>query len=131
LEWAYEKKEREWFILMNFQELISRVNNSVDELDFVTARKYIEQNLDLLKDKRPFLKSNARELLVFLEKQNFEPMKRKELAVINSINLYSTKFDLRGLKFAIRENSQLILRKDISLYLNSDAKALLESMKVI
>ncbi|WML44398.1 hypothetical protein [Neobacillus sp. PS3-40] len=117
--------------MMNFQELITMINKSVDELDFVTARKYIEQNLDLLKDKKSLLKSNARELLLFLEKQKVEPLKRNEQAVINSINLYSRKFDIRGLKFAIRENTQLMLRKDILLYLNSDAKALLESMKVI
>jgi hypothetical protein len=125
------KKGKGGFVLINFQELICRINNSVDELDFVTARKYMEQNLDLLKDKKSLLKSNARELLTFLEKQKFEPLKRNELAVIHSINSYSTKFDIRGLKFAIRENSQLILRKDISMYLNSDAKALLESMKII
>jgi predicted nucleic acid-binding protein len=107
------------------------INKSIEELDFVTARKYIEQNLDLLKEKKSLLKSNARDLLNFLEKQKFEPIKRNELAIINSINLYSTKFDIRGLKFVIRENNQLMLRKDLLLYLNSDAKALLESMKVI
>jgi hypothetical protein len=107
------------------------INKSVEELDFVTARKYIEQNLDLLKEKKSLLKSNARELLTFLEKQKFDPIKRNELAIINSINLYSTKFDIRGLKFVIRENNQLMLRKDLLFYLNSDAKALLESMKVI
>jgi hypothetical protein len=116
---------------MNFQELISKINNSVDELDFITARKYIEQNLEILKDKKSYLKNNAREILVFLEKQNFEPLKRKELAIIHSINTYSTKFDIRGLKFVVRDNPQLILRKDILMYFNSDAKALLESMKVI
>lgn len=117
--------------MMNFQELITLINKSVEELDFVTARKYIEQNLDLLKEKKPHLKSNARDLLNFLENQQFEPIKRSELAIINSINLYSTKFDIRGLKFTIRENNQLMLRNDLLLYLNTDAKALLESMKVI
>ncbi|WML44351.1 hypothetical protein [Neobacillus sp. PS3-40] len=41
--------------MMNFQDLINMINQSVEELDFVTARKYIEQNLDLIKERKsPF-----------------------------------------------------------------------------
>lgn len=116
---------------MNPQELITLVNKAVEELDFLTTRKYIEQNMDLLKENKSLLKSNARELLSFLENQKIEPMKRSELAIINTINSYSSNFNIRGLKFVIKENTKLFLRKDLSLYLNSDAKALLESMKVI
>jgi spore cortex formation protein SpoVR/YcgB (stage V sporulation) len=84
--------------MMNFQDLINMINQSFEELDFVTARKYIEQNLDLIKERKSLLKSNARDLLNFLEKQKFEPIKRNVLAIINSINSYATKFDIRGLR---------------------------------
>lgn len=119
---------------MNNKDLINHINKSVEELDFITARKYIEENINYLNENKIYLKGNARELLNFLTKRidsGIEPLKRSELATINSINISASKFDLRGIKFLIKENAQLLLRKDVMEYLNSDAKALLEGMGII
>lgn len=119
---------------MNFEQVIKEINNSVDALDLVTARKYIEENIDLLNSKKNFLNRNARDLLKVLtdmHNSNYKPLQRNELAIINTINAYATRFDLRGLKLLIKENSQLLLREDIIPYFNKDAKIVLEGMGAI
>ena len=47
------------------------------------------------------------------------------------MNNYASKFDLRGLKLSVKNNSELLLRKDIRTYLNADAQIFLEGMGVI
>ncbi|HWO75329.1 MAG TPA: hypothetical protein VNM69_05325 [Bacillus sp. (in: firmicutes)] len=119
---------------MDIQELIEKVNQSTDELDFVTARVYIEENLNVLKEKQAKLNSNARELLRFLVTQmesGVKPLSRQELAIINTINAYATKFDMRGIKFLVKDHSKLLFRKEVVDYLNSDAKIILEGMGAI
>ncbi|MEH7383231.1 hypothetical protein V7138_22405 [Bacillus sp. JJ1533] len=119
---------------MDIEQIIKEINNSVDELDLVTARKYIEENIDLLNTKRNFLNRNARDLLKVLTEMhhsNYKPLQRNELAIINTINTYATRFDLRGLKLLIKEHSQLLLREDIIPYFNKDAKIVLEGMGAI
>ena len=119
---------------MTIKELITKINQSVDELDLVTTRKYLEENIDLLKDNKRFLKSNARELLDFLTSRlesGYEPLKREELATVTAINSYATKFDVRSIKMIIKGKEQLLIRKDFVDYLNSDAKIILEGMGAI
>ncbi|MET3698933.1 hypothetical protein SAMN05877753_110169 [Bacillus oleivorans] len=119
---------------MDIQDLIAKVNQSTDELDFATARVYIEENLQVLKEKQAKLNSNARELLRFLVDQKesgIQPLSRQEMAVINTINTYATKFDLRGLKFLVKDHAKLLFKKEVVDYLNSDAKIILEGMGAI
>lgn len=119
---------------MDGDQLIAIINKSVEDLDFVTTRKLLEENMDFSNSNRLLLKKNARELLDFLiesQDSGVKPLGRKELAVVNTINVYATKFDIRGLKFVVKENAQLLLRKDVLPYLNADAQALLGSMGVI
>jgi hypothetical protein len=119
---------------LNLKELINEINKSVDHLDLVATRKYMEENLDLVKQHKVLLNSNARELLDFVAKRidsGIEPMKRYELAVIHSINIYASRFDLRGLKMVIKDHPQLLLREDAAQYLNADAKIILEGMEAI
>ncbi|MEH7237692.1 hypothetical protein [Bacillus sp. JJ1562] len=119
---------------MDIEQIIKEINNSVDELDLVTARKYIEENIDFLNSKRNFLNRNARDLLkvlIDMHNSNYKPLQRNELAIINTINTYSTRFDLRGIKLLIKENSQLLLREAIIPYFNKDAKIVLEGMGAI
>ena len=119
---------------MDVQELIAKVNQSTDELDFVSARVYIEENLQLLKEKQAKLNSNARELLTFLVSRmesGIKPLSRQELAVIHSINTYAANFDLRGIKFVMKDHAKLLFRKEVINYLNSDAKIILEGMGAI
>ncbi|MEH7236742.1 hypothetical protein [Bacillus sp. JJ1562] len=119
---------------MDIEQIIREINNNVDALDLVTARKYIEENIELLNSKRHFLNRNARDLLKLLtdmHNSDCKPLQRNELAIINTINTYATKFDLRGLKLLIKENSQLLLREDIIPYFNKDAKIVLEGMGAI
>ena len=119
---------------MDINEIISKINKSVDDLDFTTARKYIEENIELVSNKRVHLKSNAREILNFIiEQSNIgeKPLSKTELAIINSINVYAIRFDLRGLKLSIKGNEQLLLKNEVLNYLNADAKILLEGMGAI
>jgi hypothetical protein len=119
---------------MHVLDLIARINNRVEELDFAAARWYMEENIEILNENRSHLKSNARELLEFLTKRmeaGQQPLTRKDMAVINAVNNYASKFDLRGLKVVIKDHSLLFLRSDIESYLNTDARIILEGMGAI
>lgn len=119
---------------MNLQELATKINACVEDVDLVAARKYMEENKELLKDNKSLLKRNARELFDFLlnsSESNSKPLSREEVAATNAINLYATRFDIRGLKIAVKNHSELLLREDIKPYLNKDARILLEGMGAI
>lgn len=119
---------------MNYKELVIQIDKSIDSLDLVSARRYIEQNMELLDQNRHLLRGNARALFNFLKKEQeagVEPLSRKDLTVIYAINIYATKFDIRGLKLLINNHAELLTREDIKHHLNDDAKILLESMNVI
>lgn len=119
---------------MNLHELVQKINKSVEELDLVSARKYMEENKVVLLANKNLLKRNARELFDFLissTESGIVPLTRDELSATNAINMYATRFDLRGLKVAIKNHSELLLRADVIPYLNTDAKILLEGMGAI
>lgn len=119
---------------MHVLDLIARINNCVEELDFAQARMYMEENIEILNENRSRLKSNARELLEFLTKRleaGQQPLTRKDMAVINAVNSYASKFDLRSLKVIIKDHTLLFIRNDIQAYLNTDARIILEGMGAI
>lgn len=119
---------------MQLDELIQQINKSVEDFDYSTARKYIEQNIEILKGKKRLLNSNAREILKFLVEQSelgIQPLSRKELNTINAINSYAYKFDLRGIKVLVKENAKIFIREETIAYLNSDAKTILTGMGAI
>lgn len=119
---------------MDSKEIILMVNKAVDELDFVSARRLIEENLDFVEQLKVHLKSNAREILNFIKEKidhGEKPLTRSEINTINAINIYASKFDLRGLKLCIKGKEHLFLREDILSYLNSDAKIMLEGMGTV
>lgn len=119
---------------MKVDELIKEINQYVEQLDFVTARKLIEVNLEVLNQNKLSLKSNARELLKISTEQHesgYEPMSKQDLATLVAINTHATNFDLRSIKFLVKDKAKLLLRHDVIEYLNKDAKAILEGMGVI
>ncbi|RLQ96897.1 hypothetical protein D9X91_07090 [Falsibacillus albus] len=119
---------------MGFRELLKKIDQSVDNHDLVLTRVYIQENIDVLEENRHLLKGNARELFEFLYNQGQDgtkPLSRQEIITINSINSYASKFDLKGIKFCVKHNAPLMLRKDISHYLNADAKIILQGMGAI
>lgn len=116
---------------MNIKELLQKIDKSMDDLDLISARRFIEENIDLLSKDRYLLKSNARALLDFLTTKTDNPLQRSELNVINSVNIYASKFDVRGLKMLIKSHTDLLMREDIKHYLNADAKIILEGMNAI
>lgn len=119
---------------MLFEDLIDKINQSADKLDFVTTRQYIESNYEQLEEKKHLLNTNARDILEFvLERINLglTPISKPELATINTVNMYARNFNLNGIKLAVSRNSQLFMRSDITDYLNKDAKVLLEGMGII
>src|SRR4051794_1377746 len=106
---------------MTLNELIKQINKSVEELDLVTTRKYIDDNLEILYQNRNLLKGNARDLLEFLANRkvsDLEPLTRTEMAAVHALNSYAAKFDLRSIKLTIKGKAQFLLRKDIKDYLN-------------
>ncbi len=119
---------------MDFQELLNKINKSMDDLDLVTARRYIEENIVLLNENKHLLQGNARALLDFLSNntdKGFNQLNRKEMNVIYAINTYASNFDLRGLKLSIKNNANLLMREEVKHYLNEDAKTLLVGMSAI
>ncbi|TCJ05166.1 hypothetical protein [Cytobacillus praedii] len=119
---------------MKVNELIQEVNKNVENLDFVTTRKLIEDNIEMLSKHKVLLKSNARELLKMLEDRldaGYEPISRQDMATVIALNTYATKFDIRSIKLIVKDKAKLLLRKDVVEYLNKDAKVLLEGMGVI
>ncbi|WP_342509045.1 hypothetical protein [Sporosarcina sp. FSL K6-2383] len=119
---------------MEAQELLVKINQSIENLDLISARRYIEENLELLRKNRHHLSKNARELFDYLQSESNSSTNnynRRELHMINTINTYATRFDVRGLRLSVKNNADLLMKKDIRLYLNADAKILLEGMKAI
>ncbi|WP_409291599.1 hypothetical protein [Peribacillus sp. SCS-37] len=119
---------------MILEDLAVKINKSVEDLELATARLFMEENIDILTDHKNMLNKNARELLNFLVEQResgYKPLTRKDFAIINAINTYASKFDLQGLKIIIRENTNLLLGKEVTAHLNSDAKIILEGMAAI
>lgn len=116
---------------MNLIELTTTINKYVEDLDFGTARVYLEENATILSENKSRLNSNARALLEFIidrQQEGVHPLSRKDMSIINATNSYASKFDLRGLKVMVKDNSQVFLRSDITAYLNADAKIILEGM---
>lgn len=119
---------------MDINELMKKMNEVMDNLDFVSARKIMEENMELINENRHLLRSNARSLLQILKdntEPHIKPLNRIEMSVVHAINAYASKFDVRGLRMSIKSNSDLLMRKDIKQYLNEDAKTLLIGMKAI
>ncbi|PLT32904.1 hypothetical protein [Bacillus sp. V5-8f] len=119
---------------MNIKDLLLKINQSVNELDLVTTRKYIEENLEILNDNRNLLKGNARVLLEFLTNRRdagHEPLTRGEMATASAINSFASKFDVRSVKVTIKDKEKLLMRKDFIDHLNADAKIILEGMGAI
>ncbi|WP_342600792.1 hypothetical protein MHB48_07070 [Psychrobacillus sp. FSL H8-0483] len=119
---------------MDISDLMKKINERMDNMDLVTARRFIENDIELISENRHLLKSNARSLFEMLldnKESVINNLNRYELNVIYAINNYASNFDVRGLKLSIKNNSALLVRKDINHYLNEDAKTLLTGMKVI
>ena len=116
---------------MNTQELFRAINKCVDELDFVSARKYMEQNIELLKKSKHRLHRNAQELFEFVLNKGDDTLTPTDLNAIHVINSYATNFNIHGLKLIVKDKAALVSRKETLSYLNEDAKALLESMHIV
>lgn len=119
---------------MDFRELLKQLDKSIDSLDLVSARKYIEENIDILTKNRQLLRGNSRAMFDLIKQKidtGEKPLSRHEMNVIHSINTYATKFDLTGLKLVVNNNPELFLNEEIKQYLNVDAKTLLQGMKIL
>lgn len=119
---------------MDANELINVINHSIEKLDYASARKYIEENLNLVNINKHLLIDNARSVLAYINdtlESGAQPLTRQEVSLIYTINKHATKFDVRALRMIIRDNPSLLIRQDIKHYFNEDAKTLLEGMNVI
>lgn len=54
-----------------------------------------------------------------------------EMNIIPKWNIHASDFNLKGLKLSVKNNPELLMRKDIYEYLTADAKVLLEGMPAI
>jgi hypothetical protein len=119
---------------MKLRELVGQIHKSVEELDFATARTYIEQNLTILNENKHMLKGNARELLDFLSDRltsDHKPLTRQEMSTISAVNSYAMKFEIREIKMILKQKAPLFLRDDVAGYLKADAKVILEGLGAI
>ncbi|MFJ7825704.1 hypothetical protein [Psychrobacillus sp. NPDC096623] len=119
---------------MEINELMKKINESMEKLDLISARRLIENNLELISENRHLLRRNARSLFEMLTNNTesvINSLNRKEMNVLYSINAHASNFDVGGLKLSIKNNPELLVRKDIKHYLNEDAKTLLAGMKII
>lgn len=119
---------------MNLEVLTAKINKNVDDMEFATARIFIEENIKLLNEHKNMLNKNARELLSFLlemQADGGQPLTRKEISIINAVNTYANRFDIRGMKMIVKDNPNLLLRKETPAYLNTDAKIILKGMGAI
>ena len=120
----------------NVGTIIVKVNKAIDNLEFVHARKMIEENLLKLSEAKYYrlLNSNAQVLIkhIVAEKEehngNIKPLTRSELLTINNINEYCTNFDISMLKRTLKNAFDLVQRPDVWPLLNSDAKIILHDM---
>jgi hypothetical protein len=119
---------------MRFSELIKSINHATENLDLVTSRRYIEDNLEILKEKRHLLNHNAREILSFMIKRQesgYRSLDKKELASIRAVNVYAEQFDVRGIKLILKENPNLFMEKEALNFLTNDAKVILAGIGVL
>lgn len=115
-------------------QLLGRIEECLDNSDLVMARKYIDENMDLLMEHKNHLGKNARELLEVLQQMPVKvsiPLTQQEMNIVHAWNTYASNFDLRGLKLSIKNNPDLLMREDFNEYLNADAKVLLAGMSAI
>ncbi|MGP4038468.1 hypothetical protein ACTWP4_00955 [Gracilibacillus sp. D59] len=119
---------------MKFSEIIKSINHATDNLDLVTSRRYIEENLELLKEKRHLLNHNARELLNFMVKRQesgYRNLEKRELAAIKAVNSYAEQFDVRGIKLIVKDKPHLFMEKEALNFLTNDSKVILIGMGVL
>jgi hypothetical protein len=119
---------------LSLDALTAKINRYVEDMELSTARVFIEENLEILSEHKNKLNKNAWELLDFIlqmQANEGQPLTRKDMAIINTINTYANKFDVRGIKMMVKDNPNLLLRKDTPAYLNADAKIILEGMGAI
>ena len=116
---------------MSAYEVCKKVNQCVDDLDFVAARKMMEDHFDMLVENKHRLQRNAKDLFEFVEHSDGKLLTQEEIQLLHAMNRYATSFDIRAFKLMVKEHAGLVSREDTQTYLNEDAKALLESMHVL
>ncbi|SFL43388.1 hypothetical protein SAMN04487943_101528 [Gracilibacillus orientalis] len=119
---------------MQSNEIVKSINHATTNLDLVTSRHYIEENLELLKEKSHLLNHNARELLSFMikcQESGYRSLNKKELASIRTVNDYAEQFDVRRIKLIVKEKPHLFMEKEALNFLNKDAKVILDGIGVL
>lgn len=89
---------------LSLDALTAKINKHVEEMELATARVYIEENVEILNEHKNMINKNAWELLDFLlelQVDGGQPLSRKDKAIINAINTYANKFDVRGIKMIV------------------------------
>ncbi|SDJ24107.1 hypothetical protein [Salimicrobium halophilum] len=116
------------------KNVIETINEKTEELDFSSARKYIEVNLTEVTDQKHKLSRNARGILEHILNQREkgeESLTREEIGEIQVVNTYARRFDVRALKMFLKGKEKLFLKSETRGYLNNDAKTLLLSLGVV
>ncbi len=118
----------------NIEEIIKKINENMEKLDILATKKMMEDYMLQLDRRRHHLVASARELYDSMKQQKesgLPPLTRNEVSILYTINIYSSKFDIRGVRAVIKAHPELWVRDDIEHYFNEDAKILLQGMKVI
>ncbi|WP_155591784.1 hypothetical protein [Lysinibacillus cavernae] len=119
----------------NIATIVTKVNKSCDDLDFVSARVLIETNLLKLSEARYYrlLNTSGRVLIKHVlanahRQTDNTKLSRTDLLTINKINEYCSNFDISMLKRTLKNSFELVQRPDVLPLLNSDAKIILDNM---
>ena len=118
----------------NIEEIIEKINENMEKLDILATKKIIEDYMLQLDRRRHHLLASARELFDSIkhkQESGLPPLTRKEVSILYTINIYASKFDIRGVRAVIKAHPELWVRDDIDHYFNEDAKILLQGMNVI
>lgn len=120
----------------NIRTVIVKINKACDDMDFVSARMFIEGNIKQLSEGINYrqLNSNAQTLIKHVISDNTgesTKLSRTEMLTIHNINQYCSEFNISMLKRTLKNSLVLLQREDVTPLLNKDAKIILENMGVL
>lgn len=118
----------------NIGTIIIKINKYCDNLDFASARKLIESNLDRLSSPRNYhsLNDNAKVLIKHIVQDGHndvtKALTRTEMFKIEAINKYCQNFDISMLKRELKDSTDFIMRDDVQKLLYENTKFILTAM---
>lgn len=117
---------------MRIDQIIDRINELCMKSDFVTARIYIEHNINKLEVGPNYVRLNqeAKQLYHITKdnKNNKLNLSRLEIHTINQLNKATNNFDLSTIRLIMQNSQELIDKREVQLLLTTTSKSVLETL---